>query len=60
MAMTGKQIVILGTGIGSAVVLVLSDLLADGITVPHITAGVLALVSSILGAINQYENTQSS
>ena len=58
MSMTVQQIIGLSTGIASAVVLLLSDILSSGITLPlHITSGTLALVTAILAAINKADSS---
>ena len=54
MSLNVQQIIGLSTGIGSAVVLLLSDLLSSGISVPlHITAGTLAVITAVLAAVNK-------
>ena len=54
MSLNVQQIIGLSTGIGSAVVLLLSDLLSSGISLPlHITAGTLAVITAVLAAVNK-------
>lgn len=62
--MNGKQIIVLCTGVSSAITLSLTDVLAANVTLPswllvglHVTVGVLALVSGVVGAIIQAEST---
>ena len=56
MSLNVQQIIGLSTGIGSAVVLLLSDLLSSGISLPlHITAGTLAVITAVLAAVNKVD-----
>jgi hypothetical protein len=56
MSLNIQQIIGLSTGIGSAVVLLLSDLLSSGISLPlHITAGTLAVITAVLAAVNKVD-----
>lgn len=52
MSLNLQQLIALGCGVGSAVVLALSEVLGAGLTLPlHITAGSLALVTAVLAAV---------
>lgn len=64
--MNAKQIIVLCTGISSAITLCITDIVSASVTLPsavlvgaHVAVGVLALVSGVMGAILQAESTTS-